>query len=40
MHHLHRDFSLTSLGFEVARTISQQEVQPWLDKGSEFGLHD
>jgi hypothetical protein len=28
------------LGFEVARTISQQEVQPWLDKGSEFGLHD
>ena len=40
MHHIHRDFSLTSRGFEVARTISKQEVQPWLDKGTEFGLHD
>lgn len=40
MHHVHRDFSLTSRGFELARTISQQEVQPWLDKGTEFGLHD
>ena len=40
MHHIHRDFSLTSRGFELARTISQQEVQPWLDKGTEFGLHD
>ncbi|MCY3005402.1 MAG: hypothetical protein NTV29_05430 [Planctomycetota bacterium] len=40
MHHLHRDFSLTALGFEVARTISQEEVQSWLDKGTEFGLHD
>ncbi len=40
MHHIHRDFSLTSKGFELARTISKQEVQPWLDKGTEFGLHD
>ena len=40
MHHIHRDFSLTSRGFELARTISKQEVQPWLDKGTEFGLHD
>lgn len=40
MHHIHRDFSLTSKGFDLARTISQQEVQPWLDKGTEFGLHD
>ena len=40
MHHIHRDFSLTSRGFEIARTISQEEVQPWLDKGTEFGLHD
>lgn len=40
MHHLHRDFSLTALGFELARSISQEEVQPWLDKGTEFGLHD
>ncbi len=40
MHHVHRDFSLTSRGFDAARTISKQEVQPWLDKGTEFGLHD
>ena len=40
MHHIHRDFSLTQRGFDLARTISKQEVQPWLDKGTEFGLHD
>ncbi|MEQ1826170.1 MAG: hypothetical protein ABL921_09490 [Pirellula sp.] len=40
MHHIHRDFSLTSRGFELARMISQEEVQSWLDKGTEFGLHD
>jgi hypothetical protein len=40
MHHLYRDFSLTSRGFELARMISQNEVQTWLDKGTEFGLHD
>lgn len=40
MHHIHRDFSLTSRGFEIARTLSKQEVQTWLDKGTEFGLHD
>lgn len=40
MHHLHRDFSLTALGFKLSRSVSQEEVQSWLDKGSEFGLHD
>jgi len=40
MHHIHRDFSLTHLGFSVARPIDRQEVQPWLAKGTEFGLHD
>jgi hypothetical protein len=40
LHHIYRDFSLSALGFRLARTIDQQEVQPWLDKGSEFGLHD
>jgi hypothetical protein len=40
MHHIHRDFSLTLLGFQLARTIDPQEVQPWLDQGTEFGLHD
>jgi hypothetical protein len=40
MHHVHRDFSLTSHGFELARSIPKEEVQPWLDKGTEFGLHE
>jgi hypothetical protein len=40
MHHIHRDFSLSLLGFQVARTIDREEVQPWLDKGTEYGLHD
>jgi len=40
MHHIHRDFSLTLLGFQIARTIDRQEIQPWLNKGTEFGLHD
>jgi len=40
MHHIYRDFSLTVFGFQLARTLDRQEVQPWLDKGSEFGLHD
>ncbi len=40
MHHIYRDFSLTSRGFDLSRTISQEEVQPWIDKGTEFGLHD
>lgn len=40
MHHIYRDFSLTSKGFELARQLNKEEVQPWLDKGTEFGLHD
>jgi hypothetical protein len=40
VHHIHRDFSLTALGFKVARRIDRDEVQIWLDKGTEFGLHD
>lgn len=40
IHHIYRDFSLSSRGFEIARTISQEEVQTWIDKGTEFGLHD
>jgi len=40
MHHIHRDFSLTTRGFELARTLTLEEVQPWLNKGTEFGLHD
>lgn len=40
MHHTHRDFSLTTKGFTLARTIAKEDVQPWLDLGREFGLHD
>lgn len=40
MHHIYHDFSLTSRGFDLARTITQEEIQPWIDKGTEFGLHD
>jgi hypothetical protein len=40
LHHIHRDFSLTAKGFEVARSIDRQEVQAWLDQGREFGLHE
>lgn len=40
MHHIYRDFSLTSKGFELARQLEKEEVQPWLDKGTEFGLHE
>jgi hypothetical protein len=40
VHHTHRDFSLTPRGFDLARTISKEDVQPWLDQGREFGLHE
>jgi hypothetical protein len=44
-HHIHRDFSLTEQGFEMARKIHYPEVRPWLEKATEFsisesGLHD
>jgi hypothetical protein len=40
LHHIYRDFSLSPLGFEVARTIAASQVQKWLDMATEFGLHD
>lgn len=40
IHHIHRDFSLTARGFELARSIERKEVQAWLSQGREFGLHD
>lgn len=40
MHHLHRDFSLSSAGFHLARQIEFEDVKEWLAKGTEFGLHD
>jgi hypothetical protein len=32
LHQLHGEFSLNLRGFEVAHTIQQQEVEPWLSK--------
>lgn len=40
VHHIHRDFSLSARGFELARSIEESEVKPWLAQGREFGLHD
>ncbi len=40
MHHTHRDFSLTTRGFLLARAIAKEDIQPWLDQGREFGLHE
>ena len=40
LHHLHRDFSLTKRGFEVARTVLADEVQGALAEATEFGLHE
>lgn len=40
LHHTHRDFSLSTKGFALARTIAKEDVQPWIDQGREFGLHD
>ncbi|MGN6136386.1 MAG: hypothetical protein ACTHOU_18030 [Aureliella sp.] len=40
IHHIYRDFSLSPIGFEVARTISREQVRRWLDMATEFGLHD
>jgi hypothetical protein len=40
IHHLLRDFSLSSAGFAMARQIELEDIQKWLAKGTEFGLHD
>lgn len=40
IHHIYRDFSLSPRGFELARTVQQEQVQHFLDMATEFGLHD
>lgn len=40
IHHIFRDFSLSPRGFELAQTVQREDVQPWLDMATEFGLHD
>ena len=40
IHHIYCDFSLAPRGLEMGRHIQQADVQPLLDKATEFGLHD
>lgn len=40
VHHIFRDFSLSTYGFEVARTIEKASVAEQLAHATEFGLHD
>lgn len=40
MHHLYREFSLSSSGFQRAGLIQEEEVADQLSQGQEFGLHD
>lgn len=40
LHHLHRDFTLSRRGFEVARTVDPREIQDQLAAATEFGLHE
>ena len=40
LHHLHRDFSLTKQGFELARRVRREQVAELVELATEFGLHD
>lgn len=40
LHHIYRDFSLAPAAIELGRQIDKSSVQVWLDKATEFGLHD
>lgn len=40
MHHIYRDFSLTSDALKAAQFIEEDSVAELLDKATEFGLHD
>ena len=40
IHHLYREFSLSRVGFETARTLSRDEVAEQLEMGVELGRHE
>lgn len=40
IHHVARDFSLAPQAFQLARQIEPDSVQLYLDKATQFGLHD
>lgn len=39
-HHLFREFSLTTFGFEVAAQIEENDVQQFLSQAVELGRHE
>lgn len=40
LHHIYRDFSLTSEAFQIASGLSREELETELQQATEFGLHD
>jgi hypothetical protein len=40
LHHLQRDFTLSRRGFQLATTISPDEIATHLAEATEFGLHE
>lgn len=40
IHHIARDFSLAPGAFELAKHITPESVKMYLDKATQFGLHD
>ncbi len=40
IHHIYRDFSLSQQGLQLANQLDETALRPWLDKATEFGLHD
>jgi hypothetical protein len=40
LHHLHRDFTLSRSGFELAKTVDAKNIQAELASATEFGLHE
>ena len=40
VHHIYKDFTLAPFAFQLAAEIQLTDVQSYLDKATEFGLHD
>ena len=40
LHHLHRDFTLSRRGFELAQSIDRRDIEAQLASATEFGLHE
>lgn len=40
MHHIYKDFTLTERALQLAQKITAEDVQEWVSKATEFGIHD